>query len=221
MTRRGRLCEQQCAPCAIRSRWLQRLSRLVDAVVAPARFVLERHRELGFFPSAQTAIVPWGAPAVSAGDTPPRSEEHPMRFLFLGSLQPHKGVGVVLEAFRRTPDTRATLDIAGAGALAGACRDAAGRDRRIRFHGFVSGFEKDRLLGSADVLLFPSLCWETVGPVMFEAFAHGIPVIASRRGGIPEFVDEGRTGVLVEPGDAAALAVQIAGWAEQRGSVEA
>jgi glycosyltransferase involved in cell wall biosynthesis len=219
MTLRGRLCEQQCVPCAIRSRWLQHLSRAVDAVVAPARFVLERHRELGFFPAAQTAIVPWGAPTVAA-DAQPRPEDQPVRFLFLGSLQPHKGVGVVLEAFRRTPQTRATLDIAGAGAMAGSCRAAAGQDPRIHFHGFVTGPEKDRLLRSADVLLFPSLCWEVVGLVMLEAFAHGIPVIASRRGGIPEFIDEGQTGALVEPGDAAALAVQIARWAENRGSIE-
>ena len=220
MTRRGHLCEQQCAPCAVRSRWLRRMSRAVDAVVAPARFVLDRHRELRFFPAAHTAIVPWGAPTVDPVDASPRPEDQPVRFLFLGSLQPHKGVGVVLEAFRQT-QSRATLDIAGAGTMDGSCRDAAGRDPRIRFHGFVTGPEKDRLLRSADVLLFPSLCWEVVGLVMLEAFAYGIPVIASRRGGIPEFVDEGRTGVLVEPGDAAALAVQIARWAENRGSIEA
>jgi glycosyltransferase involved in cell wall biosynthesis len=221
MTRRGHLCEQQCAPCAVRSRWLRRVSRAVDAVVAPARFVLDRHFDVGFFPDTQTAIVPWGAPTVDLAGASARPEDQPVRFLFLGSLQPHKGVGVVLEAFRRTPQTRATLHIAGAGAMAGSCRDAADRDPRIHFHGFVTGPEKDRLLRSADVLLFPSLCWEVVGLVMLEAFAYGIPVIASRRGGIPEVVDEGRTGVLVEPGDAAALAVQIARWADNRGSIEA
>ena len=115
---------------------------------------------------------------------------------------------------------RLTSLFAGAGAMSAACRAAAARDPRIRFHGFVTGPEKDRLLGSADVLLFPSLCWEVVGLVMLEAFAHGMPVLASRTGGIPEFVDEGRTGVLVEPGDAAALAAQIARLADNRGSIE-
>ena len=219
MTPRRRVCERQCAPCAVRGAWLRRLSRAVDAVAAPARFVVERHLELGFFPRAQVGIVPWGAPPVAASGARPR-DGGPVRFLFLGSLQPHKGVGIALEAFRRTPDTRALLDIAGAGAMSAACRAAAARDPRIRFHGFVTGPEKDRLLGSADVLLFPSLCWEVVGLVMLEAFAHGMPVLASRTGGIPEFVDEGRTGVLVEPGDAAALAAQIARLADNRGSIE-
>lgn len=221
MTRRGRVCERQCAPCAVRGGWLKRRSRAVDAVAAPARFVLERHLELGFFPRAHTAIVPWGAPPVAPTAGTPRGDEGPLRFLFLGSLEPHKGIGVALEAFRQARDARASLDIAGAGAMADACRAAARRDPRIRFHGFVSGEQKDRLLGSVDVLLFPSLCWEVVGLVMLEAFAHGVPVIASRTGGIPEFIEAGRTGLLVEPGDAAALATLIQRLAAHRDSIGA
>ena len=221
MTRSGRVCERQCAPCALRSGWLERRSRAVDAVAAPARFVLDRHLELGFFPRAHTAIVPWGAPPVAATVGSPRRDEAPVRFLFLGSLQPHKGIGVVLEAFRRAPDAPLSLDIAGAGTMADACLAAARRDPRIRFHGFVTGGEKEGLLGSADVLLFPSLCWEVVGLVMLEAFAHGVPVIASRTGGIPEFIEDGRTGLLVEPGDAAALATQMRRLAANRDVIEA
>jgi glycosyltransferase involved in cell wall biosynthesis len=183
--------------------------------------VLDRHLELGFFPRAHTAIVPWGAPPVAATVGSPRRDEAPVRFLFLGSLQPHKGIGVVLEAFRRAPDAPLSLDIAGAGTMADACLAAARRDPRIRFHGFVTGGEKEGLLGSADVLLFPSLCWEVVGLVMLEAFAHGVPVIASRTGGIPEFIEDGRTGLLVEPGDAAALATQMRRLAANRDVIEA
>ncbi len=204
MTRSGRVCERQCAPCALRSGWLERRSRAVDAVAAPARFVLDRHLELGFFPRAHTAIVPWGAPPVAATVGSPRRDEAALRFLFLGSL-----------------DAPLSLDIAGAGTMADACLAAARRDPRIRFHGFVTGGEKEGLLGSADVLLFPSLCWEVVGLVMLEAFAHGVPVIASRTGGIPEFIEDGRTGLLVEPGDAAALATQMRRLAANRDVIEA
>ena len=220
MTRRGRVCERQCGPCALRSAWLERRSRAVDAVAAPARFVLERHRELGFFPRAHTAIVPWGAPPVAATARRRRDDE-PVSFLFLGSLEPHKGIGIVLDALRRMPDVPVSLAIAGAGTMADACLAAARRDPRIRFHGFVTGEEKDGLLGSADVLLFPSLCWEVVGLVMLEAFAHGVPVIASRTGGIPEFIEDGRTGLLVEPGDAEALATRMRQLAANRDVIAA
>lgn len=219
MTRSGRLCERQCAPCALRSGLLERLSRVVDAVAAPSRFVLERHLELGFFPRAHTAVVPWGAPPVCTTIRPPRPDE-PVRFLYLGGLEPHKGIGVALQALRQVPDARAALDIAGAGTMADACLAAARRDPRIRFHGFVTGAEKDRLLRSADVLLFPSRCWEVVGLVTLEAFAHGVPVIASRTGGIPEFIEDGRTGLLVEPGDATALANQMLRLSTNRDVIE-
>jgi len=215
------MCERQCLACGLRSGWLERLSRAVDAVTAPARFVLERHLELGFFPRAHTAVVPWGAPPLSTSVAPLRQDPGPARFLFIGGLERHKGIGIALDAFRRVPDARASLDIAGAGTMADVCRAAAQRDARIQFHGFVTGEQKSRLLEGADALLFPSLCWEAVGLVMLEAFAHGVPVIASRTGGIPEFIEEGRTGFLVKPGDAAALATHIQRLAGDRASVAA
>jgi glycosyltransferase involved in cell wall biosynthesis len=61
-----------------------------------------------------------------------------------------------------------------------------------------------------DVLLFPSLAPESFGLVALEAMACGVPVIGSRTGGIPEAVDEGRTGFLVPPGDSEALADRMA-----------
>ncbi|MFH1430064.1 MAG: glycosyltransferase, partial [Candidatus Uhrbacteria bacterium] len=57
-----------------------------------------------------------------------------------------------------------------------------------------------RTLAHADVLVVPSLCDENQPSVILEAFAHGVPVVASRVGGIPELVDDGRTGILVDPG---------------------
>jgi glycosyltransferase involved in cell wall biosynthesis len=217
MTRAGHVCERQCLDCAARSRWMRRLSRAVAGVAAPARFVLARHLELGFFPRASPAVVPWGLPPVVAGEPPTRAVNRgSVRFLYIGGLRPHKGVGVVLDAFRRAADVNARLDIAGTGELAVACAAAARDDPRVSFHGFVSGPRKDELFRSSDVVLLPSLCWEAVGLVILEALGHGLPVIASRTGGIPEFVEEGRTGFLVEPGNAAELAGLVGHIAEHR-----
>jgi glycosyltransferase involved in cell wall biosynthesis len=116
---------------------------------------------------------------------------------------------VLLDAFGRVRHPNAFLDIAGAGELAGACTAAAATDCRIRFHGFVRGDDKDRLFRLCQVLLFPSVCWEVAGLVLLEALGYGLPVVASRTGGIPEYLEEGVTGFLVEPGDPAALAARI------------
>lgn len=208
MTPVGHTCWTPCTHCALRGRWLRRLSRIVDGVVAPSQFVVDRHRELGFFPKARITVVPWGVPLPppAAHQARPGPE---VRCLYIGNLAPHKGVRVLLEAFAHTRTTSLRLEIAGAGPLAEACATAAAADHRITFHGFVRGREKEKLFRSCHVLIFPSVCWEVAPLVLLEAYSFGLPVVAAQTGAIPEFVDDGVTGFLVEPGHVARLAERI------------
>jgi glycosyltransferase involved in cell wall biosynthesis len=64
----------------------------------------------------------------------------------------------------------------------------------------------------ASFLVIPSLCYENFPMTLAEAFAHGLPVVASRVGALEELVEEGRTGLLFAPGDAADLAEKVR-WA--------
>jgi glycosyltransferase involved in cell wall biosynthesis len=66
----------------------------------------------------------------------------------------------------------------------------------------------------AAFLVFPSECYEVLPTTLVEAFATGLPVIASARGAAQEMIDEGRTGRLFTPGDASALAAMVA-WASE------
>ena len=207
MTPAGRICHTPCGSCAMRGRWLRRLSHRVSAVIAPSQFVLDRHLELGFFPHAVTAVTRWGLRELPAPRTTPSGP--PVRFLFIGLLRAHKGIRVLLEAFRRVHSPGARLDIAGTGELADECRAAAAGDDRIHVHGWVSGAEKRRLLEAAHVLVAPSISWEVSGLVILEAFAQGMPAIGTRIGGIPELIEHGVTGYLVEPGNAVELADAI------------
>lgn len=208
MRRSGRLCVRPCAACGLRARWLARLSAGVDAVAAPSRFVLDRHRELGFFPRASARVVRWGLPALPE-PRPAPERELPVRFLFVGQVRPHKGIGVLLEAFRRLRSAEVRLEIAGDGDLAAACRAAAAADPRITVHGFVGEARRAELYRTGHVAVLPSTWWEVAPLAITEAMAHGLPVIGARTGGIPELVEDGVTGVLVEPGDAGALAERM------------
>lgn len=127
--------------------------------------------------------------------------------LFVGRLQPWKGVETALRALPLIPG--AVLLIAGDGEDRARLEQLAGSlslGGRVRFLGAVPRRLLPQLFGAVDVLLATSYASETFGIGPVEAQACGLPVIASRFGGFPEVVDEGLTGVLVPPRDHVALA---------------
>jgi glycosyltransferase involved in cell wall biosynthesis len=85
----------------------------------------------------------------------------------------------------------------------------------VEFVGEVGGQAKDDFLGNAYALLFPIDWPEPFGLVMIEALACGTPVIAWRNGSVPEVIDEGVTGFVVESVEEAAEAVRRVGWLDR------
>jgi glycosyltransferase involved in cell wall biosynthesis len=142
-------------------------------------------------------VTPDAGPRTASGS------EH----LFLGRLVPEKGVRTLLAALAST-DPRVSCRIAGSGPLEGEVRAAAG-------DGIVPLGQLDRAsvlheLHAARAVVVPSTWYEGFPIVLVEAFAAGVPVIASRIGSLAELVEDGRTGILVEPGDAADLGRALA-----------
>jgi glycosyltransferase involved in cell wall biosynthesis len=144
----------------------------------------------------------------------PRSAARRLRIGFIGTLAPHKGVHVLVEAFRAVSDPEARLAIHGSETVhpsyvAQLRRSAAG-DPRIHFAGPFTEGDQDRVLGAIDVLALPSVWWENSPLTILEALGAGLPVIASRTGGVPELM-AADAGVLVPPRDAGALRSALAG----------
>jgi glycosyltransferase involved in cell wall biosynthesis len=204
LTRDWKLCTNPGVFCRSYRSWHMNTTEHVDLFVSPSQFLLDRHQEAGRGVPA-TAVVRNGIPLPMI--TPRSRRPGPMRFLLLCRLTVEKGIRVVLDAMARLPaDVGVELTIAGRGPLESVARQAAEQDSRIRFMGFVTGEAKQQLLTEADHLLIPSLWYENAPVAVIEAAAYGLGVIGSRIGGIPELVDEGRTGMLFEPGNADALA---------------
>jgi glycosyltransferase involved in cell wall biosynthesis len=194
---------------------LRAVVREADCVLAPRGFARERALELGLDPE-RTRVLPLGVlrePARARAAGPRR------RFGFIGTLAPHKGAHVIVEAFRRLAAADASLEIHGSEAVQPAyvadLKRRAEGDARIRFHGGFAEGEQDRVLAGIDVLVLPSLWWENSPLTVLEALGAGRPVLASRTGGVPELVADG-AGVLVPPGDVAALHDALAAVAAGR-----
>ena len=138
-----------------------------------------------------------------------------IRFGYLGALMPAKGVEVLLEAYGRM-ERKGEAELR----LHGPC-DARYRKELIRrfpegmagYRGVFSPGQLQEILSGIDVGIFPSVCEETYGMVAVEFLRAGIPVIASRIGGIPEYLRDGENGLLFPAGNSAALSSILAALA--------
>jgi glycosyltransferase involved in cell wall biosynthesis len=130
----------------------------------------------------------------------------PEYVLFIGRLVPVKGAEFFIAAAGRCPDQ--SFVIVGDGPERARLEHAASGMRNVRFAGMVSYNEVSGYLARAKVLVIPSL-QEGQSNAAMEAMVRGIPVIASRVGGLPALVGDGETGFLVPPGDVAALTSRI------------
>jgi len=133
------------------------------------------------------------------------------RVVFVGRLVRAKGVQLLVEAMARLRTPGVDLVFVGDGPERPAVERLARRlgiDDRLHITGFVPHRRVPAVLASADLLVLPSV-YEELGTVLIEAMHAGLPVVATCVGGIPEAIEHGVTGLLVEPGDAAGLATAI------------
>ncbi len=160
-------------------------------------------------------VSPYGIDASRVAEA--SSERRPsltLRFGFVGTLAPHKGPDVLVRAFMMLPpEVEATLAVYGSErsyeSYAAGLRTLAEEDTRISFRGPFSRDEIGGVMADLDVLVVPSRWYENAPGVIFEAFAAGMPVIATDLGGMSEFVRPGKNGLLFTLDDAEDLAGKL------------
>ncbi|MCU1339066.1 MAG: hypothetical protein JWO19_4647 [Bryobacterales bacterium] len=171
----------------------------VDAYIALSEFARRKFIE-GGLPRDRIVVKPnCVSPDPGAGDG------RGGYALFVGRLSEEKGVGTLAAAWRKS--NTIPLRVAGDGPL----RDTAWPEG-VTWLGIQPRDHVMRLMQGARVLVLPSTCYENGPMSIIEAFACGLPVIASNLGSLPEFVTHGRTGLLFRPGDPEDLARKVR-WA--------
>lgn len=177
-------------------------SRKVRRYIALSRFCRDQFVAAGL-PEDKIRIKPNFAGAGADAARPDANDDIaavPGHFLYVGRLSPEKGIAVLGQALK---DDAALRCIAiGVGPAEAALAGLA----NVELAGWQDRAAVSRHMERALALVVPSIWFEPFGLVVIEAFAHGLPVIAANIGSLPEIVTPGKTGLLVEPGDAQDLA---------------
>ncbi len=159
------------------------------AYLAVSEYVRRRHVEAGFDPE-RVWVKPnfvWGTDQRTGAGAD---------FVYIGRLSPEKGLDRLLPMWGQVP---ARLRVIGDGPERSALEAAA--PDNVSFLGAVPYEQVAGLLREARALVLPTACYEGAPRTVVEAYAAGVPVVASRIGAVPSVVDEGETGLLADVGD--------------------
>lgn len=176
-----------------------RALRAADAFIAGSNAIHNDYRSV-VPDETPFHVIPYGIAMAPA--RAPRTLPAPLRFGYVGSIAPHKGVHVAAEAI---DGLAATLHVWGDDSAFPSYAESVRRIGNVVFKGRFAEEEKDRVFESIDILLVPSIGLESFGLAAREAMARGVPVIATSGGALDEMFAADTCGEFVPPGDAGAL----------------
>jgi glycosyltransferase involved in cell wall biosynthesis len=201
---------RECLRCTVRyhrppqwwrmTGYLERELRHVDAIIAMSEFSRAKHREFGL--PRDMEVLPYFLPDPESRQFPVATGERPHArpyFFFAGRLERIKGLDDVIPVFKDFPG--ADLLVAGDGEYAEHLRAVAGGMANVIFLGRIAPDDLRRYYQHAIALVVPSVCFETFGIVLIEAFRQGTPVIARRLGPFPEIIAQSGGGELFDDRD--------------------
>lgn len=191
-------------------RWLIASPR---TVIFPSRWIRDLHIKKKFFSRSEIIVLP--NPVVSAPKQacPPNrraDSENCFNFLFLGQIEKHKGVFLLMQAFNKIKNKYPEIELifAGDGSQIENARKLAANNKNIKFLGWPGDEQADKLLFSSHCLVYPSLVYENCPNAIQRALSAGIHVLAADIGGIPELLNK-NSGALFKPSDVDDLAEKM------------
>jgi glycosyltransferase involved in cell wall biosynthesis len=180
-------------------------------LIAPTHFVRQTYQELGI-DSKKISVIPHGIRPPEAMHHAKRQEGDPLRVVYIGGLSPQKGVHILVEAVNSLAPDSVRLNIFGdmtAFPEYSAALQRQARHHNIHFGGRLPHESLWNVLGESDLLVVPSLWYETASLIIQEAFAAGVPVLTSDIGALRERVRNDIDGRLFPAGDAAVLSAML------------
>ncbi|MDD4271950.1 MAG: glycosyltransferase [Patescibacteria group bacterium] len=187
-----------------------------SAVIFPSRWLKALYTKKHFFSRSKISILPNPVEA-APGQIGERAGF--FKFLFLGQVEKHKGVFLLINAFNKIKEKYPEVELllAGDGSEIGKARRIAKENNNIKFLDWPGDEAADKLLFSNDCLVYPSLVYENCPNAIQRALMAGLPVLAGNFGGIPELLNQ-NAGILFKPADIDDLAKKMARMVENKNS---
>lgn len=175
------------------TRMIEKAVKHVDLFIAPSRFSMQKHREMGL--QGPIVELPYFTSRWPQDEQIQKQMAHESPyFLFVGRLEKIKGLQTIVPVFRRYK--KAQLLVAGTGEYEDVLRSMAADSPNIKFLGHQSGEQLRQLYEQAVATIVPSVWYEVFGIIILESFARRTPVIVSNMGGMPKVVDESGGGFV-------------------------
>jgi glycosyltransferase involved in cell wall biosynthesis/GT2 family glycosyltransferase len=194
-----------------------------DAFISGSQAIHDDYVRAGVIPRSKPFhVIPYGV-SIDVPSAPRAPVQRPIRFGYVGSISPHKGVHTAVDAMRGIDPSQASLHVWGdVRAFPDYIDDLMTRidGASVTFEGRFREDEKPRVFASMDVLLVPSIGLESFGLAAREAMTCGVPVIASAGGALSEMFTPGQCGELFPAGDAAALHQILRRMADDPGLID-
>lgn len=182
------------------------LNNNIDWFIAPSNFIIDTLKSSNFFKNVETTKIPLGVNITGLNG---EKTYDIIDISYMGNLNRSKGVHILINAFKHINDENIRLNLFGKGSDEEWYRELAANDKRIKFHGFISGEKLINAYKHANITVLPSICYDNSPMMIYESLMNGTPVIGSKIGGVPELVMEGKNGLLFNPGDEIELAKKI------------
>lgn len=170
----------------------------IEHFISPTQFVAQKYIESGLLNPEKISVIP---NFIFRGDVKNNLKKKEGYFLYMGRLSEEKGLKNLLEIIEELPYV--SFKIAGDGPLKPHLLEFIKKKnlRNIEYLGFISGKEKDIILGKSLALILPSLCYEVFPLICPEAMANATPIIASNKGSLPFIVEDGKSGLIFNSED--------------------
>ncbi|MGJ7548707.1 glycosyltransferase family 4 protein [Pseudomonas alloputida] len=204
-------------PQRMRQDYLRWQLDAVDYFISPSHYLANTYIANGL-PAERMHVIANGIELERFRETSPPTPGPRLNVLFTGYMGGHKGVPTLLKALALLPPDKVHVDMVGDGHMMESYKAELRKNApgvSAKFWGRLPNARIAERFAQAHVFVLPSVCPENQPVTITEAMACGLPVVASRIGGIPELVDDGKTGWLFQHGDAEALAARLRYYIDQ------